>query len=192
MFVLFFFFKQKTAYEMRISDWSSDVCSSDLTAPRRADRRLYFRFAADRPDVDFPRRLPSGEGSAVQEEFAAPPGLGFRTARRARGRSFRLCPRMSCAVPPDGTGRTHIKAGECRAVAILARSRRGRIAEQRGKKSVHGDGHHAAALSVAPALQPGMDDEGAYSRRSAARQICASLWRSEVHTSELQSLMRIS
>src|SRR3546814_12574991 len=29
--VFFFFFKQKTAYEMRISDWSSDVCSSDLT-----------------------------------------------------------------------------------------------------------------------------------------------------------------
>src|SRR3546814_528495 len=28
--ILFFFFKQKTAYEMRISDWSSDVCSSDL------------------------------------------------------------------------------------------------------------------------------------------------------------------
>src|SRR3546814_17871870 len=30
MLSLFFFFKQKTAYEMRISDWSSDVCSSDL------------------------------------------------------------------------------------------------------------------------------------------------------------------
>src|SRR3546814_14062943 len=30
MFLHFFFFKQKTAYEMRISDWSSDVCSSDL------------------------------------------------------------------------------------------------------------------------------------------------------------------
>src|SRR3546814_1358043 len=29
-FAQFFFFKQKTAYEMRISDWSSDVCSSDL------------------------------------------------------------------------------------------------------------------------------------------------------------------
>src|SRR3546814_4548572 len=28
---MFFFFKQKTAYEMRISDWSSDVCSSDLS-----------------------------------------------------------------------------------------------------------------------------------------------------------------
>src|SRR3546814_5234437 len=31
-FNVFFFFKQKTAYEMRISDWSSDVCSSDLRA----------------------------------------------------------------------------------------------------------------------------------------------------------------
>src|SRR3546814_4303625 len=32
--MLFFFFKQKTAYEMRISDWSSDVCSSDLAPDR--------------------------------------------------------------------------------------------------------------------------------------------------------------
>src|SRR3546814_3850581 len=31
---VFFFFKQKTAYEMRISDWSSDVCSSDLVSRR--------------------------------------------------------------------------------------------------------------------------------------------------------------
>src|SRR3546814_7898653 len=34
MCFLFFFFKQKTAYEMRISDWSSDVCSSDLMMVR--------------------------------------------------------------------------------------------------------------------------------------------------------------
>src|SRR3546814_4219493 len=43
----FFFFKQKTAYEMRISDWSSDVCSSDL-APYRAeveDRRTRLHHA---------------------------------------------------------------------------------------------------------------------------------------------------
>src|SRR3546814_8504779 len=32
--LFFFFFKQKTAYELRISDWSSDVCSSDLIAVR--------------------------------------------------------------------------------------------------------------------------------------------------------------
>src|SRR3546814_20973935 len=37
--MIFFFFKQKTAYEMRISDWSSDVCSSDLL-PRRDARPL--------------------------------------------------------------------------------------------------------------------------------------------------------
>src|SRR3546814_5582117 len=46
---MFFFFTQKTAYEMRISDWSSDVCSSDLwrrvlidarPAPARNNRRL--------------------------------------------------------------------------------------------------------------------------------------------------------
>src|SRR3546814_1359918 len=33
--VYFFFFKQRTAYEMRISDWSSDVCSSDLSESTR-------------------------------------------------------------------------------------------------------------------------------------------------------------
>src|SRR3546814_5423995 len=34
---VFFFFKQKTAYESRISDWSSDVCSSDLVRTKRRD-----------------------------------------------------------------------------------------------------------------------------------------------------------
>src|SRR3546814_8410912 len=49
----FFFFKQKTAYEMRISDWSSDVCSSDLAGMARmyarAGRR--HRRARDRAPV---------------------------------------------------------------------------------------------------------------------------------------------
>src|SRR3546814_2816042 len=50
-FFLFFFFKQKTAYEMRISDWSSDVCSSDLglisydEAIRNADSANELRLA---------------------------------------------------------------------------------------------------------------------------------------------------
>src|SRR3546814_9819848 len=38
--VMFFFFKQKTAYEMRISDWSSDVCSSDLLRWFGRERRI--------------------------------------------------------------------------------------------------------------------------------------------------------
>src|SRR3546814_7642094 len=37
-YLFFFFFKQKTAYEMRISDWSSDVCSSDLLKPGSATK----------------------------------------------------------------------------------------------------------------------------------------------------------
>src|SRR3546814_19605563 len=41
--VVFFFFKQKTSYDMRISDWSSDVCSSDLGEP--ADGRANETFA---------------------------------------------------------------------------------------------------------------------------------------------------
>src|SRR3546814_3038404 len=41
--LLLFLFKQKTAYEMRISDWSSDVCSSDLAPERHAMNRL-IRF----------------------------------------------------------------------------------------------------------------------------------------------------
>src|SRR3546814_3556013 len=46
IFTLFFFFKQKTAYEMRISDWSSDVCSSDL-ANVAPEHRLDPRFHGD-------------------------------------------------------------------------------------------------------------------------------------------------
>src|SRR3546814_2236873 len=47
--VCVFFFKQKTAYEMRISDWSSDVCSSDLVKLRLILRRYSSR------DVVIPR-----------------------------------------------------------------------------------------------------------------------------------------
>src|SRR3546814_1327166 len=54
-----FFFKQKTAYEMRISDWSSDVCSSDLSEPHHCTLQLFesanldlaHAFAADAIDL---------------------------------------------------------------------------------------------------------------------------------------------
>src|SRR3546814_7970641 len=48
----FFFFKQKTAYEMRISDWSSDVCSSDLAF----DPGAFLRPRAQTLINAFPRR----------------------------------------------------------------------------------------------------------------------------------------
>src|SRR3546814_9026613 len=62
-FVFFFFFKQKTAYEMRISDWSSDVCSSDLTL---AGRKL--RLA-----------VPTGAPGAASAAAKAPAGCSLAT-----------------------------------------------------------------------------------------------------------------
>src|SRR3546814_2717771 len=47
---LFFFFKQKTAYEMRISDWSSDVCSSDLAAQAVHEKFLAALAGGHLPD----------------------------------------------------------------------------------------------------------------------------------------------
>src|SRR3546814_4893673 len=48
---LFLFFKQKTAYEMRISDWSSDVCSSDLVIPafRKRFPKVHVSLAEGNP-----------------------------------------------------------------------------------------------------------------------------------------------
>src|SRR3546814_2440939 len=43
--MLFCFFKQKTSYEMRISDWSSDVCSSDLIGDKEKDDGVVFLIA---------------------------------------------------------------------------------------------------------------------------------------------------
>src|SRR3546814_6439971 len=58
----FFFFKQKTAYEMRISDWSSDVCSSDLIELEILCK-LDLQFAKHRPSAPLlPRLLFKGKG----------------------------------------------------------------------------------------------------------------------------------
>src|SRR3546814_2069497 len=46
--IIFFFFKQKTAYEMRISDWSSDVCSSDLAVAQRGREQQRLALGAHR------------------------------------------------------------------------------------------------------------------------------------------------
>src|SRR3546814_17893084 len=62
---MFFFFKQKTAYEMRISDWSSDVCSSDLFRSHHHHRGLSADLRSRRrrrqnlpPDGDHGRARP--------------------------------------------------------------------------------------------------------------------------------------
>src|SRR3546814_12748776 len=78
---LFFFFKQKTAYEMRISDWSSDVCSSDLIAGATAGiaaaegaggiakiRIGQFAPAVTRLVIDLARPMTLADASARSEE----------------------------------------------------------------------------------------------------------------------------
>src|SRR3546814_509432 len=92
--MFFFFFKQKTAYEMRISDWSSDVCSSDLAeglsfhrfcvepagrgldaaVARRAIRALARRAGAFR----------SGDIGCGSADAAGEPELAWRWRRRGR------------------------------------------------------------------------------------------------------------
>src|SRR3546814_3848477 len=63
----FFFFKQKTAYEMRISDWSSDVCSSDLQ--RLATQQAHAADAFVEVDVDLGIRI-QGHRRAVAQRYA--------------------------------------------------------------------------------------------------------------------------
>src|SRR3546814_1462617 len=111
--VLFFFFKQKTAYELRISDWSSDVCSSDLVLRRERpgtdEARIAFGHALHRrPDRNHlrrrfrarcadPRRLRSRLRSRRSDRAAA------ADARRLRGR-------VACTA----TGRMPRPAGHAR------------------------------------------------------------------------------
>src|SRR3546814_6802536 len=72
-----FFFKQKTAYEMRISDWSSDVCSSDL---RSVEKLFGMTFFLDKPN---PRRLNSWRAKA-QQEAAEQAGYAFHSYAQAK------------------------------------------------------------------------------------------------------------
>src|SRR3546814_9234826 len=78
MFLIFFFFKQKTAYEMRISDWSSDVCSSDLSGHPTRDRcpLRHRRGLEGRLDVVAVRRPapPGGQAGELQPGRQRPDG----------------------------------------------------------------------------------------------------------------------
>src|SRR3546814_15388461 len=90
----FFFFKQKTAYEMRISDWSSDVCSSDLTCrgccwdgtPRRIRRN---------------RRPAAGTTCQRRPQPARPSDCALRLQKRAED-SCQAAVRRRQAPPRPG------------------------------------------------------------------------------------------
>src|SRR3546814_8664489 len=80
--IIFFFFKQKTAYEMRISDWTSDVCSSDLGKRLKETRHGATRSTGPGTGRGGPHgRLP---GRAVQAGHDFP---GETRARLCAGRA---------------------------------------------------------------------------------------------------------
>src|SRR3546814_19240846 len=117
---LIFFFKQKTAYEMRISDWSSDVCSSDLPHGRlRLLQRNAVRCARCRHGARHPSDL--CEGRSVTRTFAlwrSPWSTGGRprsgqfgargAARRFSAAQLRACRRgmrlIDLGTEMTGTG----------------------------------------------------------------------------------------
>src|SRR3546814_7094204 len=81
----FFFVKQKTAYDVRISDWSSDVCSSDLAFPTDAEKihpdpDAYTRFVLDHQAV---KRRGTPDDIAEALAFLASDAAGFITGQRS-------------------------------------------------------------------------------------------------------------
>src|SRR3546814_19153107 len=87
MLKVLFYFKQKTAYEMRSSDWSSDVCSSDLPRLNIVDRHLRNDGRAHIGEVIIGRRLIRAGGfdraADATEEVNFPGGVRTQTKAAA-------------------------------------------------------------------------------------------------------------
>src|SRR3546814_2033095 len=99
-YFLFFFFKQKTAYEMRISDWSSDVCSSDLRdlaegaghrdilhRQKVAQRKMQADAEHQQYDADFRQFIgQAGIGDEARRERSEERRVGQECVSRCRSR----------------------------------------------------------------------------------------------------------
>src|SRR3546814_6946901 len=69
-YCMIFFFKQKTAYEMRISDWSSDVCSSDLRGLPLLEQAVKLAPEAPAIRINYAKALiKAGKGQAARTEL---------------------------------------------------------------------------------------------------------------------------
>src|SRR3546814_3728603 len=91
-----FFFKQKTAYEMRISDWSSDVCSSDLSRDEIAEVAREYWDAGVRHIVAL-----RGDPPVQGEKFAAHPE-GYANAAELTEGLLKVAPfEISVAAYPE-------------------------------------------------------------------------------------------
>src|SRR3546814_13026427 len=106
---LFCFFKQKTAYEMRISDWSSDVCSSDLTPFKQWQGAA--KIAPQRQLVGGPgfRSAPLGRkrqggGEITQHSPGLPLGRALKTQLALLRQASRRPWRLPVSLQPRGAG----------------------------------------------------------------------------------------
>src|SRR3546814_4105642 len=92
-----FFFKQKTAYEMRISDWSSDVCSSDLQREYQRQNDLFKSRVNAQTQLDQARRNLDATGqklaAARQDAAAVLASLGGKADRSEERRVGKECVR---------------------------------------------------------------------------------------------------
>src|SRR3546814_2529412 len=107
---MIFFFKQKTAYEMRISDWSSDVCSSDL----HADAVLRPGAARGGPlGALLLRARALGLHRPADRRTAADQPAGPRGAERPGAEGPRIALRVQAAARDDDAVRRE-STGRCR------------------------------------------------------------------------------
>src|SRR3546814_6865231 len=86
VFFFIFFFKQKTAYEMRISDWSSDVCSSDLL-PAGVDGGL----ASARANRSMATAVAQDDGGSTPGRWCRHPGSNRSEERRVGKECVSTC-----------------------------------------------------------------------------------------------------
>src|SRR3546814_645187 len=209
----FFFFKQKTAYEVRISDWNSDVCSSDLARHEFTGGRDYLSACT----LGLP---PRGTVEAVRAELerAATGHPDVAAASHATERSRAAYARLvhapvsdvaiaaqtSVAVSlvaasvPDGS-EVLCADGDFSSVMLpFAHAGRGvrlRSVPLSDLAAAIGPDTWLVAFSLVQSATGEVADAAeivAAARTAGARTLCDVTQRSEEHTSELQSLMRIS
>src|SRR3546814_12380148 len=106
--LMIFFFKQKTAYEMRISDWSSDVCSSDLAFVSKAEvgTTPLVGWLADQNRTIYVQREAKREIHTQANELRG---------SLARGRPVTLFPEWTTG-PGDEIGRAECRERVCQYV----------------------------------------------------------------------------
>src|SRR3546814_5399604 len=101
---MIFFFKQKTAYEMRISDWSSDVCSSDLMRGGKSGDRRHHRHHLAQRQHGFDAFAGDHDRTSTPEPDPVSEQMTHRAARIGDRRLVAAVECQPCAVNPgDGT-----------------------------------------------------------------------------------------